>query len=59
MIVLGVFVFLSHLWELLQGSGKWPHPYRTFAIVGGFTFILLIKRKQKIAQLAAEKKESV
>ena len=59
MILLFVFVFLAHLWELLQGSGKWHHPYRTLAIVGFAICVLFMKRKQKIAQLAEEKKESV
>ena len=59
MIVLVGFVFLAHLWELLLGSGKWHHPYRSLAIWGFVFCVLFMKRKQKIAQLAEEKKESV
>ena len=56
-IFLGVFVFSALLWDLFRGNSISQNPYRSLAIVGGFTCILLMKRKQKIAQLRDEKVE--
>lgn len=57
-LALNAFVSISLVWALIRGTSRWEHPYRSLAILAVITCVFYVKRKQRLAQLAEEKKES-